>query len=237
MQSKKRKTRSGRTVKAGAGTDAKKRQRLDPALRRSRILDAAAKLIAAQGYLPIHMGDLAREFSGSKALVYAYFPAPGDLYNAVLEREIIELRTRGLGAAFELTDVRQTVEVGGLLYFDYVMERGPLLRVLICDRLMQDCIEPSIVDDIDAAMNSLVEQLRQQFGISRRTAAAACEMLSTIPEEAGSLALTEGMDIEALRTLCRRLLVSGLESLSALPRCGAELIDHAAGTLDDREGA
>src|SRR5262245_35420897 len=95
---KKRKTKTKRDAVP------KKRERLDPALRRARILDSAARLIARQGYLPIHMGELAREFEGSKALVYAYFPTPGELYNAVLAREIVDLRARGLDAILQDPD-------------------------------------------------------------------------------------------------------------------------------------
>jgi AcrR family transcriptional regulator len=228
-------TRRSARVKPGA--DREKRQRLDPSLRRARILDEAAKLIARQGFLPIHMGELARGFSGSKALVYAYFPKPADLYNAVLGREVRELKARGLQSALLLSDLREAVELGGMLYFEHVMARGPLLRILMFDRYMQEFLEPSIVEDLTTVAQALTEKLQKHFALSSRSAAAACEMLSTIPEEAGALALSDGMDVEAMRLLCRRLLLSGLESFSALPSAGAELVDHAARTLDDRNSA
>jgi len=66
-------------------------QSADYPLRREAIVDAAAELIAARGFLGASMADLAQACGGSKSLLYHYFPAKEDILYAIMESHLAVL--------------------------------------------------------------------------------------------------------------------------------------------------
>src|SRR5688500_13577756 len=99
------KTRSPITTPKKA--EASKTRRHSPEIRRAQMLDAAARMIVEQGYLPLPVEEIARQVGASKALVYAYFPTQYDLFNALLVREIDSLLMGGLDTASQVQDLEQ----------------------------------------------------------------------------------------------------------------------------------
>lgn len=67
---------------------ARVRNDADYALRRSRILDTAAKLFRKKGYDNTTMEDVAAELKVTKAAVYYYFPSKTDLLLEICESAI-----------------------------------------------------------------------------------------------------------------------------------------------------
>jgi AcrR family transcriptional regulator len=67
------------------------------AVRRQQVLDAALKLISAQGYGAATMDAIAREADIAKPVVYNAYPGRAALLNALLDRE----EQRGLNALAE----------------------------------------------------------------------------------------------------------------------------------------
>ncbi|HET6499753.1 MAG TPA: helix-turn-helix domain-containing protein [Amycolatopsis sp.] len=62
------------------------RRRLDPAERRSQLLDVGARLFAAKPYDEVFMEEVAAQAGISRALLYRYFPAKRDLFAAIYQR-------------------------------------------------------------------------------------------------------------------------------------------------------
>src|SRR5919205_3358996 len=89
------------------GKAASKGKRLTPDVRRAQILDAAARLVVVQGYLPLPVEQLARTAGTSKALIYTYFPTQYLLFNALLERETQSLALAGFETASQVEDLDQ----------------------------------------------------------------------------------------------------------------------------------
>src|SRR5271163_3176962 len=96
------------------------RRRLTPQLRREQIMDAAAKLVVKQGYLPLSIEALAQAADASKALVYTYFATQYELFNGLLRREIAALADAGIATAARLADLEPAAILCGMLYFEYV---------------------------------------------------------------------------------------------------------------------
>ena len=105
-------------------------------------MNAAAKLIVKQGYLPLSIEALARAANASKALVYTYFATQYDLFNRLLQREIAGLAGAGVETAARLSDLEPAAILCGMLYFEYVAQRGPLLHILMTDLYLAEHIEP-----------------------------------------------------------------------------------------------
>lgn len=62
------------------------RHRLDPAERRSQLLDVGARLFAAKPYDEVLMEDIAERAGISRALLYRYFPNKRDLFAAIYQQ-------------------------------------------------------------------------------------------------------------------------------------------------------
>src|SRR5690242_11197114 len=113
-------------------------QRMAPEDRRSQILDAAVRLIVANGHSGVSLEQVAAAAHISKPLIYKYFPRREDLLRALLEREFAHLRGRGLNEVprdiAPERIIRNTVENALAYYF----ERGPIVRLLSADPAVAD---------------------------------------------------------------------------------------------------
>ena len=141
----------------------KQRVRLDPDVRRQRILDAALTVFAEHGY-DASMGDVADAAEITRPTLYHYFPTKADLFAVVVEHELTE-------ALRFATPVLMTVEgdrvrlralLDALLTF--AQERPASVRLLL--RTLDDD-DPEVV---------------HAFGSTRDSLLAAVTML--VPEEA-----------------------------------------------------
>lgn len=84
------------TVSRQAGSaaddrDDRRRQKVDRT--RSDLLDAAARVIAAQGYEGASVGDIAAEAGYTKGAVYAHFKSKEDVFLALARRQLLHTET------------------------------------------------------------------------------------------------------------------------------------------------
>jgi AcrR family transcriptional regulator len=206
---------------------AKQRRRLTPQTRREQIMDAAAELIVKQGYLPLSIEALAQAASSSKALIYTYFATQYDLFNRLMQREIAVLAAGGVETAARVGELMPAAVLCGMLYFEYVAKRGPLLHILMTDLYMTEHIDPEATRIGRAILRRLVRLARKSLELSEKQILAAIEMIAAIPEEAGTLAYQEEMDAATARHLCHSLMLSSLRALRSPGRVTISP-DHAA---------
>jgi AcrR family transcriptional regulator len=193
----------------------KTRQRLTPAIRKTQIMDAAARLIVQQGFLPLPIEQLAEAAGSSKALIYTYFPEQETLFNTLLERELGSLLATGLDTASHVQDLDQAALLCVQIYFEHVASAGPLLHILLADRYMSRRIERRLRRLRNGVLLRLVRLGKRQLPLSKREVLAAIEMTLAIPEEAGRLVFSGELDVQVGRQLCRTLVRSSLEALRA----------------------
>ena len=62
--------------------------------RRDAILEQAARLYAAQGFLGASVADLARACKTSKSLIYHYYPSKEDILFDVMHSHVARCSTR-----------------------------------------------------------------------------------------------------------------------------------------------
>lgn len=203
------------TQKTSKNPAPSKGRRLAPELRRAQILDAAARMVVEQGYLPLPIEQLGRLAGASKALVYAYFPTQYALFNALLEREFQGLALAGFDTASRIGDLDQAAQLCAIMYYEHVARSGPLLHILMTDLYMTDHIEPRLLQQRDAVMQRLLALAAAELPLSEAEIVAATEMMTAIPEEAGRLVFHDELDPTTARQICNGLIASGLKALRA----------------------
>lgn len=190
-------------------------------------MDAAAELVVKQGYLPLSIEALAQAARSSKALIYTYFATQYELFNMLLQREVAALATAGMKTAVQVSELEPAAVLCGMLYFEYVAQRGPLLHILMTDLFMAEHIDPAAMRIGRTILRRLVRLARKTLKLSEKQILAAIEMIAAIPEEAGSLAYHQELDAATARQLCHSLMLSSVRALRT-PRRVTISPDHAA---------
>lgn len=97
-----------------------------------RILTTATELFARFGYNGVSTRDVASAAGVNEVTVYRHFPRKHDLYLAVLESELQQLRFRGdlLARVAEATDGRAALSRAFELLTKTLMHRQEILRLL-----------------------------------------------------------------------------------------------------------
>jgi AcrR family transcriptional regulator len=191
-------------------------------------MDAAARLVVEQGFLPLPTERLAREAGTSKALIYAYFPTQYELFNALVEREWHSLATAGLVTASEIKDLQQAANLCAMMYFEHVARTGPLLQILTADLYMSGHEDEQLTRDCATLRKRLARLIQTTLKLPLKEAEAAVEMMIAIPAEAGSLVHSKRVDAQVGRDLCRTLISSSLRALHSPEPLGALATQHGA---------
>jgi AcrR family transcriptional regulator len=117
-----------------AASPAAPKARLTAQERRLQIMDSATGLILGRGLAHCTLDEVAVAAGISKALIYRHFSSRDELLKALLEREFSVLRGRGLAAFAPDAPFERVVRVSTRQAFDYLHERGAILRELFSDR-------------------------------------------------------------------------------------------------------
>jgi AcrR family transcriptional regulator len=183
--------------------------------RREHLLDAAARQIVVQGFLPLPIEGLARSAQVSKALIYVHFPTQYDLANAILAREIDALFVAGLDEASRGDSLEKVAVDCATIYFEHVRRWGPLLHIILSDLYMAHRHDRETMRRRDAVMRRLVRLVRRDIRLPVEEVIAGLNIILAIPEEAGALAFLGEIDPPLARDMCRTLTVSALKGLAA----------------------
>lgn len=90
---------------------------------RSKILDAAQEVFNRYGYGKTTMDDIGRELGKGKSSIYYYFSGKEDIFKAVIEKEIMLMKERVIGAVAQQNNPREKLKA-------YVLERMHGLKSL-----------------------------------------------------------------------------------------------------------
>lgn len=97
-----------------------------------QILNAAARLFARYGYNGVSTRDIAAEASVNEVTIYRHFPRKRDLYVAVLDAELQQIKLRGdlLGRLADAPDAQAALQRVFELVSATLLQRPDLLRLL-----------------------------------------------------------------------------------------------------------
>ncbi|MGH2686040.1 MAG: TetR/AcrR family transcriptional regulator [Actinomycetota bacterium] len=113
------------------------RRRMRAPERRKQLLEVARKVFGGRGYHTVTMDDVAKESGVTKPILYDHFPSKRDLYRALLEADLANLKQRVADALESSPGNRERIRASFQAYFDFVDEEGEGFRLL-----MQESVGP-----------------------------------------------------------------------------------------------
>jgi AcrR family transcriptional regulator len=192
--------------------DKKPRTRLDPAARRSLILDYTAQIVANEGVAALTMERVGFEAGISKSLVYNYFPNMSVLLSELLERELRRLRRMQTKAAESAETFEELVRGVTKVYLTYIYERG-----LIIERLQAEPSVSAVHDPTeygrDTAVEYLAQILERHFDLPPEIARAATDISFGLPASAGAYLLRHDLSLQVLEDLTVTMIIGSITSL------------------------
>lgn len=201
-----------------AGGPGRPRRRLDPAVRRQQILQAAATVFARSGFERAHMAEVAVEAGVAKGLLYRHFATKEELYAAVLAERAagfegrVERRLIEEVPAAAARGVHDPVAFGITTWLDQVAD--DLAAGRLPDPGTHDLLDAFRQRIRDVAARHL-QLVRPDLGATRARLVAAAVLGATEAAGRAWLADPATVDVGGLRRLLEDLLLPGLLSMGA----------------------
>ena len=189
------------------------RQRLSAEVRRRQIMDAAAALVLAQGYLPLSLEKLAAQVGVSKGLIYEYFPTQADLFVALVGDELSVLAAAGVEAAASADDLVLAAQAAADLYLRHTADRGPVAHFVLRDIYMKGRVMRAEAQVRDRLFRRFARRARRELRLPPAEATAAVVLVLAIPEEMGRLVWQGEMPLERGRELVSQMVGSAIAAL------------------------
>jgi AcrR family transcriptional regulator len=120
--------------------------------RRAQLLEVARKVFGRYGFHTVTMDTVAKEAGVTKPILYDHFPSKRDLYLALLEADLANLRERLHDALDRSAGNRERIRGSFQAYFDFVDEHAEGFRLL-----MQEATGP------ERQFREMVGQLRSEI--------------------------------------------------------------------------
>jgi TetR/AcrR family transcriptional regulator, fatty acid biosynthesis regulator len=200
--------------RAMASIAAPVRRRLNPAMRRSLILDHTADMVARDGVATLSIDSIGREAGISKSLVYAYFPNLTDLLRALYQREMRRLRRAQADAAANASNFEALVRSVTHVYLHYINERGLIIERLQAEPSVSEMHDPTDFGR-EAAVDYLTDIVIAHFGLPADIARAATDISFGLPASAGSYLHRHGMDLQLLEDLTVTMIIGTITQVKA----------------------
>jgi len=119
--------------------------------RRAQLLDVARKVFGQHGFHTVTMDTVAREAGITKPILYDHFPSKRELYLALMEADLAELKVRVHAALEASPGNRERIRASFQAYFDFVDDHAEGFRIL-----MQEAV--GVEDDF----RHIVERFREE---------------------------------------------------------------------------
>jgi TetR/AcrR family transcriptional regulator, fatty acid biosynthesis regulator len=188
------------------------RTRLDPDVRRSLILDAAAQLVTSEGVSAVSMERVGREAGVSKALVYNYYASRNQLLSALLERETRDYRQAQRKGAEAATDVASLVRVTTRAYLDHVAEKGVLIERLMSEPSLADALHESDVEARDQTVAFLASRLNADGHMPNEIALMLVDLTLGLTGAGGAYLDRTGCSIDLLEDMLVTMILSNIRA-------------------------
>jgi AcrR family transcriptional regulator len=156
-------------------------KRMSPEARREQILDSAVAYIVERGLSTFTLENVAVQAGVSKPLVYKYFAKREDLLKALLEREYVFLGAHRLGELPKDVPLEPLIRASNKRAFDYLYERGPIIRLLASDRSVSELVHARERDERGAITEHFIKRLMKAYGVPRDVALICSVMTVNAP--------------------------------------------------------
>lgn len=187
--------------------------------RRAQLLDAAGRIVLADGVRALTMERLAERAGVSKGLGYAYFEDVEDVALALWDREVGEVYRRVEGATDGAGGVEEGLRRAVHAYFDVIEERGALLGALR-SHFGGTRMERGTDRRVRAFLQFWVRQVQQAAAVETPTAIAVSAMLVNAADAAARVWGAGSIEREEAERLCLRFLLEGFRGVAGAAGSG-----------------
>lgn len=156
-------------------------RRMSPETRREQILDSAVTYIIERGLSTFTLENVAVQAGVSKPLVYKYFAKREDLLKALLEREYQYLGAHRLDELPDEVPLEPLIRASNKRAFDYLYERGPIMRLLAADRSVAELVHARERDERSAITEHFIKRLMKAYGVPKDVALICSVMTVNAP--------------------------------------------------------
>lgn len=154
---------------------------MSPQARREQILDSAVAYIVERGLSTFTLENVAQQAGVSKPLVYKYFTRREDMLKAVLEREYVYLGRHKLDVLPDEVPMEPLIRASNRNAFNYLYERGPVIRLLASDRSVAELVHQRERDERAAVTEHFIKRLMKTYGLPKDVAFICTVMTVNAP--------------------------------------------------------
>ncbi len=190
-------------------------RRMAPDERRSQILDAAVKLIVANGHSSCTLEQVASAAGISKPLIYKYFARREDLLRAILDREFTVLSGRGLDTLPRDMPIEKLIRGTVERALHYYAERGPIVRLLSTDPAVADRVRAGNRGSRESTTDFFIRRFVKTYGVPQDVAAIAVTLVVNAPIHTAQALRRRGIDTERTIEVWSTFIIGGWKELEA----------------------
>lgn len=188
---------------------------MSPEARREQLLDTAVSYIVEHGLSDFTLENLAVSAGVSKPLVYKYFPNRDDLLKAMLEREYRILAGRYIADPPADVPVEPQIRASTERGFEYLYERGPIVRLLGSDRGVAELVQQRERSDRSAITTVFIERLQQAYGVPHEVAMICSVLAANAPIQSVRVLKKGGVDAKRAAQVWSDFVIGGWKALQA----------------------
>jgi AcrR family transcriptional regulator len=184
-----------------------------PEERREQLLDSAVVYILERGLSDFSLDKVAARAGVSVPLIYKYFPKREDILKAVLEREYQYLGARKLSAVPQDGPLEPLIRKSNQHGFEYLYERGPIIRLLASDRAVFDLVRRRGKDERAAITDHFIDRIVETYGVPREVAQVCSILVVNAPILSGRALKRVGVSAEDAADLWTDFALGGWAAL------------------------
>lgn len=188
---------------------------MSPAARREQILDSAVVYIVERGLSTFTLENVALQAGVSKPLVYKYFAKREDLLKALLEREYLYLGAHRLDELPKDVPLEPLIRAANKRAFDYLYERGPIIRLLASDRSVAELVHERERDERSAITEHFIKRLMKAYGLPKDVALICSVMTVNAPILSSRALKRVGISAERAAQVWSDFAMGGWAALAA----------------------
>jgi AcrR family transcriptional regulator len=189
---------------------------MSPEARREQILDSAVTYILESGLSSFTLENVAVQAEVSKPLVYKYFTSREDLLRAVLEREYRLLGRHKLDVLPDEVPMEPLIRASNRNAFNYLYERGPIIRLLGGDRSVAELVHQRERDERGAITQHFIKRLMKTYGVPQDVAFICTVMTVNAPILSSRALKRAGITAERAAQVWSDFAMGGWQALQAL---------------------
>ena len=184
-----------------------------PEERREQLLDSAVAYVLERGLSDFSLEKVAAIAGVSVPLIYKYFPKREDILKAVLEREYQYLGARKLSNLPADTPLEPLIRNSQKHGFEYLYERGPIIRLLAADRAVFDLVRRRGKDERAAITEHFIDRIVETYGVPRQVALVCSILVVNAPILSGRALKRAGVTAEEAANIWTDFALGGWEGL------------------------